>query len=255
MQNNGKLKVYFFDIGQGDSIFIETPSRKQILIDGGPSDKVIKELGGIMPFFDRSIDMVVATHPDADHITGLIYVLKKYNVDYILTSGVNGDTDFAESLLGSIAKEKSNGAQEIIARRGQEYDFGDGVRLLVLFPDRELSNVDTNDASIVCKLIYKDTSVLLTGDSPKGVEKYLIALDRNILKSDILKLGHHGSKTSSDVSFLGFVAPRFAIVSAGKNNKYHHPHKSVIDLVTGMDIDIKSTAISGTIYFESNGKE
>jgi len=260
LQDTSELTVTFLDVGQGDSIFIESPSGVQVLVDGGPSGPlVLRRLGRVMPFYDRSIDMVVATHPDTDHIGGLVSVLKRYNIERILRPGVGHSAPAVDSLLLEIAKEKSAGATETLARRGQVYDLGLGeagrVELHILYPDREVSNVETNTASIVARLTYGDTSVMLTGDSPKAIEKYLVSLDAKGLQSDILKLGHHGSKTSSATSFLGFVQPQWAVVSAGKGNKYGHPHEEVMSKVRDFDVATLSTAERGTIIFKSNGKE
>ncbi len=260
VQDNSSLTVAFLDVGQGDSIFIESPSGVQVLIDGGPSGPLmLRRLSDVMPFYDRTIDMVVATHPDTDHIGGLIDVLKRFEVSQILRPGVGHDAPAIDSLLLEIAKEENSGAIETLARRGQVYDLGQGeagrVELHILFPDREVSDVESNLASVVARLVYGETSMLLTGDSPKAIEKYLVSLAGRDLKSDILKLGHHGSKTSSTESFLGFVSPQWAIVSAGANNRYGHPHKEVMDKVTRFKITPLSTAQRCTIIFKSNGVE
>ncbi len=252
------LTVAFLDVGQGDSIFIQSPGGVQVLIDGGSSSSVLRALSGIMPFYDRSIDMIIATHPDTDHVGGLIDILKRFDVKYIVRPGINHDTPGYEALLSNIKKEVDNGAQVMFARRGQIYDLGvdeNGTRatLRILFPDRDMPNVESNTGSIVAKLIYGQTSVLLTGDAPKAVERYLVELDGTELDSDILKLGHHGSKTSSDKLFVGFVSPKFAIVSSGVNNRYGHPNQEVIDTLNNLGIKIKNTADEGNLVFESDG--
>ena len=260
MQKDRVLTVTFLDVGQGDAIFIQSPSGVQALIDGGNSgQKVVRELSKILPFYDRSIDIVMATHPDTDHVGGLITVLKNYAVKHILRPGVGHDAPAIDSLLLEIAKEKNKGATEALARRGMVFDLGadtHGVRakLHILFPDREVNALESNTASIVARLVYGDTSLMLTGDSPKAIEKYLVSLDSTALKSGILKIGHHGSKTSTSEAFLGYVDPQWAIVSAGKDNSYGHPHKSVVDMVRRFGIAIKNTANDGSISFESDGR-
>ena len=159
----GVLTVSFLNIGQGDAIFIDAPSGRQVLIDGGPDRSVLRELGRILPWWDRSIDVVVATHPDADHISGLVDMLQRYRVENIFHPGVEKNTGPAESMLLSVASE---GARETIARRGQIIDLGSGAYIEILFPDRDVSSVETNTASIVARLVYGDTSFMLTGDSP-----------------------------------------------------------------------------------------
>ncbi|MCD5384434.1 MAG: MBL fold metallo-hydrolase [Candidatus Pacebacteria bacterium] len=259
LQDASTMTVAFLDVGQGDSIFIESPSGVQVLIDGGASNGVLRELSKVMPFYDRSINMVLATHPDTDHIGGLLSILKRYKVKYIARPGVAHDASAADSLLLEIAKEKNDGAVEMLARRGQVYDLGQGeagrVELHILFPDRDVSNVESNLASVVARLTYGETSVLLTGDSSKAIENYLVSLSGVELKSDILKLGHHGSNTSSAKSFLGYVDPQWGIISAGENNRYGHPHQDVMDRIGQFKIIPLSTAERGTIIFKSNGRE
>ena len=242
-----RLEVYFLDVGQGDAIFIETPSKKQILIDGGRNRKVLSELGKIMPFGDRSIDVVIATHPDADHIGGLPEVASRYNIGIFLEPGVESQGELNQILHSRVAPK--------LARRGQVINFGDGARLRILFPDRDVSKWETNDASIVAKLEYGGSSFLFTGDSPISSENILLSLDAEILNSDVLKAGHHGSRTSTSLTFAEVVSPEYAIISAGKNNSYGHPHKEVMNILEKVGARIISTAEEGTIRFETDGVE
>ncbi len=249
--NAGTLAVSFLDVGQGDSIFIQSPSGAQVLIDGGPDRSVLRQLGQVMPWWDRTIDMVVATHPDADHISGLVDVLQRYRVSYILEPGVRGDTPQAESMLHAVAKEN---AVYMHARRGQVIDLGDDSRLEILFPDRDVSGLETNTASIVARLVYGEASFMLTGDSPDSIEKYLVQLDSSGLKSDVLKAGHHGSKTSSSLLFVGFVSPEYAVFSRGCDNAYGHPHQYVIDLFERFKTKKLDTCEDGRVTFVSDGE-
>jgi competence protein ComEC len=244
------LVVTFFDVGQGDATFIETPSGRRILIDGGPDRSVLRELSKAMPWWDRSIDVVIATHPDADHISGLIDVLQRYDVAYILEPGVVHDTPQAESLLSLVANE---GAERFLARRGQYIDFGDGVRLEVLFPDREVTRLETNTASIVSRLSYGDTSFLFTGDAPESIESYLVALHGPDLDTDVLKTAHHGSRTSTSLSFVGFASPDYAVISRGCDNSYGHPHQEVLDTFAWLDVMVVDTCTEGNVTFSSDG--
>lgn len=245
------LKVSFLDIGQGDAIFIEAPNGNQVLIDGGSNRKVLKELGKVMPFYDRTIDAVIATHPDKDHIGGLIEVLKNYRTDFVMEPGVSSDTGAYQELEKTISDKK---LPRILARRGMSLNLGDGARLNILFPDRNTDEWETNIASIVAKLTYGNNSFLLTGDSPIAIEKYLAMIDGRGLKSDVLKAGHHGSKTSTSESFAGLVSPEYAIISAGKNNRYGHPHKEVLDIFEKIKATILKTYEQGTISFSSDGE-
>ncbi|MBI4093401.1 MBL fold metallo-hydrolase, partial [Candidatus Kaiserbacteria bacterium] len=236
--------------GQGDAIFIDAPSGRQVLMDGGPDRSVLRELGKVMPWWDRSIDVVIATHPDADHISGLVDVLQRYRVEYVFQPGVEKNTGPAESMLLSVAKE---GAQEIYARRGQIIDLGVGAYLEILFPDRDVSDVETNTASIVARLVYGETAFMLTGDSPQAIEEYLVRLDSSKLQSTVLKAGHHGSRTSSSPLFLGFVNPNFVVFSRGCENRYGHPHEEVVELFTRLEIPTFDTCTEGRISFISDG--
>jgi competence protein ComEC len=250
-EKQDELTVSFLDVGQGDSIFIESPSGGQLLIDGGPDRSVLRELGKQMKWYDRHIDVVIATHPDTDHVAGLFDVLKRYDVDYIFRPGIKHDAQAAQSLLKEIANED---AEEFLARRGQRIDLGDDVRLEILFPDRDVSDVETNTGSIVARLIYGETSFLFTGDSPQAIEKYLASIDGKNLKSDVLKVGHHGSKTSSATDFLGFVSPKYGVLSRGCDNRYGHPHQEVLDELERFEIEVADTCEDGTITYVSDGQ-
>jgi competence protein ComEC len=249
------LRVSFLDVGQGDAIFIESPTGTQVLIDGGKGSVVLARLKREMDFFDKDIDMVVATHPDQDHIEGLIYVLKRYKIHTILMTENEGDTPVAEEFLRMAEDE---GARVLYARRGQVFDLGSGdagsTTLSILFPDRDPSLFESNTASIVSRLVYGESEYLLTGDSPKEVETYLVDREMSTLMSDVLKLGHHGSRTSSSEIFVSAVSPHYAIISAGRDNSYGHPHKEVVDLLVKHNIIQKSTADLGSVISETDGK-
>lgn len=250
-KNDNKLTVAFLDIGQGDAIFIEAPNGNQILIDGGPNKSVLRELNKIMPFYDRSIDVIVATHPDKDHIGGLPEIIDRYSIDFILESGAKNDTGVSLAFENAILQ---NQIKQIFAKRGMRVNLGRGVFLNILFPDRGVGDVESNTASIVAQLVYGNTKFMLTGDSPKTIEEYLVITDGEKLKSDVLKVGHHGSKTSSSEIFLGFVSPKYSVISAGVGNSYGHPHKEVIDILNQFASNILNTQNSGTIIFKSDGE-
>lgn len=250
----GVLTVAFLDVGQGDSIYIETPSGRQALIDGGADAHVLSALGSVMPWHDRSIDLVLATHPDKDHVGGLAAVIDKYDVSHVVWNGAEHDTKTYQNFLDAVAEEETRGAEMIVARRGQRFALDTGVFLDILFPDHDPNGWETNDGSIVLILTSGNNRFLLTGDAPQSVEKYLVGIDGTHLPADVLKLGHHGSKTSSAEIFLAAVSPEYAVVSAGKDNQYGHPHQEVIDRVKNMGIPIFSTAESGTIMFTSDGE-
>ena len=232
-KENRFLKIDFFDVGQGDAIFIETMANQQILIDGGPDLTILEKLGKEMPFWDRYIDLIVLTHPEHDHINGLIEVIKRYKVGRILTNGIVRDTaEYKE--WKKIIKEKN--IPIYIAQAGELISLDNNIKLFVLYPFENLlgkTSKKTNNTSIVIQLIYKDFELLLTGDIEKEVEQKLINSGID-LKSDILKVPHHGSKTSSTKDFIKAVSPVIAIIQAGKDNPYGHPHESVLKTLSNI---------------------
>ena len=245
------LTVAFLDIGQGDAIFIESPGGAQILIDGGPDRAVLAALGSMMPVYDRSIDLVLATHPDADHIGGLPDVLELFDVNAIVENG--GSSETATFGAWQRAGDAEPGASQIGALRGMAIALDKETRLTILFPDRDISTAESNDGSIVARLDYGATSFLFTGDAPQSVEKYLVRLDAASLDVDVLKAGHHGSKTSTSAEFLAATTPEYAIISAGKDNRYGHPHQEVLAALAKAGIETLRTDELGTIVFESDG--
>jgi len=244
------LQVHFFDVGQGDAAFIETPSGVQVLVDGGRDNRALEELGKVMSFFDRDIDMIIGTHPDLDHIGGLIPILKRYTVHRILTTENKGESNAA--LLYDKLKH-DEGAEIFYARRGQEFILDASTTLRILFPETNPEEMESNTSSIVFQLIFDNTSFMFTGDSPKSIEEYLVLTEGEYLKSDVLKVGHHGSRTSTSDLFLDEVQPEFAIISAAKDNSYVHPHVEVTDLLFNTRVQTLETAEEGTITLLSDG--
>lgn len=247
-----ELRVDFLDVGQGDAVLITTPSGNQILIDAGPNKAVLRELSKVMPFYDRSIDVIMESHPDSDHIAGFIDVLERYEVGMVMKSGVESDSAVYKKLENLIAEKN---IKNVLARKGMKIGLGDGAEIDILFPDRDVAGMDTNDASIIMKLQYGNKSFLFTGDSPAKMEKYLISLDGKNLDSDVLKVGHHGSKTSSSEEFLGYVSPEYAVISASKDNKYGHPHQEVLDRLQKFGINILRTDEMETIKIKTDGEK
>ncbi len=260
------------NIGQGDAIYIEAPNGNQVVVDGGPDAKILHELGALMPWYDKSIDMLVITNPDKDHIAGFVDVLKRFSVKYLLEPGTENG-----SLVNNEVERlaKADGVKEMLARRGMQIflDENAGVKLIILFPDRDVSKETSNDGSIVMRLTYGDTEVMLTGDATQKVESHLLSLASSFsnptasptsptdlpdlrLESDILKVGHHGSRTSTSEAFVRAVAPRFAAISCGLDNKYGHPHQETLDTLSSANPPIKifRTDQDGTIIFKSDGK-
>ncbi len=248
------LEVCFFDVGQGDSIFIESQQGRQILIDGGPDNSVIKKLESKMFFWDRTIDLVVLTHPDKDHLFGLIEVLKRYKVKNILWTGVNSDSALFQEWQKAVEKE---GAKIWIAEKGLGIKMSDSQTLETLYPfdsleGRAVSNL--NDTSIVLILDSNGEKVLLTGDASSQTENLLIENNAPI-SADILKVAHHGSKYSSSDDFLKAVNPSVAVISVGENNSYGHPSPEVLARLEDSGINILQTSKQKDICFIQNKKE
>lgn len=248
---DGKLTVAFLDIGQGDAIFIESPTGTQMMIDGGPGAIVLRELGEAMPFYDRSIDLLLISNPDADHIAGFIDILRSFRVNAVVEPGTVGASSDYRAFEELIKEEE---ARRIVARRGQILHLGGGAYFEILFPDRDVSGLDTNDGSIVGKLVYGNTSFLFLGDAPEAIEKYLSYVDKKRLDVDVLKVGHHGSKTSTGDALLGFASPAMAVISAGRENRYGHPHAEVLERLKQFEVETLGTYEQGRIILESDGE-
>ncbi len=256
LQLDGNLQVVFFDVGQGEAIFMETPEGHQILIDGGPSKKILTKLASEIPFWDRTLDLVILSHPEKDHLAGLNYVLRRYKVENILWNGVEKDTKTFEYWKENLEKEKQKEkAREIIARRGQKIRAGN-VQMFILYPFQNLRGKeykDSNDTSIVVKLVFGETSFLFTGDATQKTENQLLA-EKVGIDSDVLKVGHHGSKTSTSRKFLKEVSPEIAVISCGKNNPYDHPHQNVLKNLEEFAIKVLRTDQQGDIKIFSDGE-
>ena len=252
-ENSGFLKVVFFDVGQGDAILVETPKGTQILIDGGPSSAIVGKLGQELPFFDRSIDLVLSTHPDSDHLAGLVDVLKSYDVVSFGWSGVKSSSAESQELDRQM---EVNEIKRVVLARGTRISVGKNLSLLVLAPlesfeGREVK--DYNTSSLVLKMNYGQECFLFTGDAPVSVEKKL-ALAEDSLVCRVLKVGHHGSKTSTSELFLEKAEPRVAVIQVGKDNKYGHPSPEVLERLQNHGIKVLRTDQAGDIRIFSDGQ-
>lgn len=247
----GYLTVRFLDVGQGDAIHVMTPDGYELLIDGGPSVGVLRPLEAGRPFFDRSIDVVLATHPDTDHVAGLVDVLERYEVDWLL--GTNASSTAPAAVAFAKAARQEAARQEIVTA-GQVLQLGAATTVRIFSPHGDTSHWPSNASSIIVQVVYGDTAFLLTGDAPRAIEEYLVAQYGTALRSDVLKLGHHGSDTSTSKQLLATVQPAYAVVSAGKNNRYGHPHKEVVRRVREQGAALLQTADQGSIVFYSDGQ-
>ncbi len=255
------LTVIFLDVGQGDAIFIEAPNGNQILIDGGATSAVVREISKFMLFYDRTINMIISSHSDLDHIGGFPEIFKRYKIEKYATSDKN---DSADLYLELEKLNESERADRIFLKSGDRIilDEEAGIYLDVLWPIDANSIEDNNDTSVVLKLVFNNTSFLLTGDVSKSVETEIISyftnkenITANIsIKSDVLKVGHHGSKTSTAIDFLEIVSPEYSIISAGADNKFGHPNKEVLDLLSDKKTKVLETSTLGSIVFKSDGE-
>ena len=252
-KKDGLLKIYFFDVGQGDAIFIEAPNGNQVLIDGGPDNAVLQKLGETMPFYDKSIDMIVLSHPHIDHVGGLIDVLDRYDVGKIVEAREDYNSSEFDAWRQAVREESAN---EIEAITGKEIDLGNGATLTLLHPfESVVGMITTNphDDVVAAILKYSEFNVLLTGDMEAKVERRLI-MNGNNLDADILKIGHHGSKTSTTEEFLHEVSPRIAIIQVGAKNKYGHPTLEVLNRLENFGIKYYRTDTDGDIDVVSDGQ-
>ena len=247
------LEVTFFDVGQGDAVFITTPKGHQILIDGGPDSIILEKLANEMPFWDGTIDLIVLTHPHADHLKGLIDVLERYKVENIIWTGINYDSQLYQQWQRMIEKE---GTEIHIAKAGQRIISSNAI-LEILHPlesleGLEIKNLDNTSVSV--KLIFRENSFLFTGDAYQEIELDLMEKLQEKLKSDVLKVGHHGSRTSSAREFIEQVLPETAVISVGRDNKYGHPHQEVLDAFDKYGITVLRTDQTGDIKIFSDGE-
>jgi competence protein ComEC len=253
---SGKLSVSILDVGQGDSILITSPSGQHILIDGGPSpERVCLELGKAIPYWERTLELVVLTHPHDDHVTGLVEVLRRYNVKRVLYPDLDYHAVVYDEWLDLI-DEKNIPCTS--AQVGQVIDLGGGATLELLHPPLEFlegteSDIDNN--GVITRLEMGEVSFLLTADHFEDGERYILRQGVE-LRSTVLKVGHHGSDTSTCHQFLAAVDPEAAVISVGANNPYGHPSDEVIARLSERlgDDRVYFTSESGTITFTTDGK-
>ncbi|HNX10636.1 MAG TPA: MBL fold metallo-hydrolase [bacterium] len=248
-QNTPGLEVSFFSVGQGDAIFIETPSGKQILIDGGPSQKVLEKLGSAMDLTDNYIDLVILTHPHDDHVQGLVPVLERYQVGELIYNGTAAANQNYEYLLKTA---KNKGIPTIIANQPSTINLEENCALRIIYPLTDLSGQSLkkiNDGSIATRLDCAGHSFLFMGDLEKKGESELLLTDID-LRAEFLKLGHHGSYTASSLGFLEAVSPNLAIISVGLDNSYNLPATSTLESLNNLGIDYWRTDKQGDLIIE-----
>lgn len=276
---DGKLHIVFCDVGQGDAIYIKTPKGNDILVDGGPDEKVLGCLSSHMPFWDRNLEMVVLSHPQADHLTGLISVASRYGLSYFVTSPVGNTTLGYKKLVDLI---KNNNVRVKNVYTGEIIDFGDGVVFKVVWPEEkwakskvdlasgqnfesllqgingavlgaETIDKELNDFSTMILVQMNEFDALLSGDGDSRIDDMVLA-DNLFPKIEVLKVPHHGSKTAMTDKFLQTISPNLAVISVGKDNKYGHPRSETIEQIKIIGSKILRTDQSGEIEVVSDGK-
>ncbi|MDD5172528.1 MAG: MBL fold metallo-hydrolase [Patescibacteria group bacterium] len=248
----GSLKVVFFDVGQGDAVLIRDSHSRNILVDGGPDRNIIYHLDQYIPFYDREIDLMVSTHADLDHMTGLVETLRRYRVKKILDNGLKSSSAVGEE-WDRLIKEKKIFLQTIDAPLNIVWD--EQTILEFIWPWQDLTrdvNGDDNFASLVFKLKHGENDFLFTGDADKEVEKILTESDYD-LSAAVLKVGHHGSKYSSSLEFLKAVNPAYGVISVGENS-FGHPSLRVLSNLEEVGTKILRTDGKGDVVFVSNGE-
>jgi beta-lactamase superfamily II metal-dependent hydrolase len=256
IQPSQNLTIAFIDVGQGDSILVILPNTKTLLIDGGERESSGKVLATLQEHGLNHIDVVVTTHPHADHIGGLIDVIKNVDVGQVLDSGQVHTTQTFEDFLDAI-DTKQIPLKSV--REGESINFDPTVKIGVLNPPATLpdgvdNQAEFNDNSVVLKLTYGEFSALLTGDMQETNEARLVSKNVTALDAEVLKVGHHGSRTSSSSSFLNAVTPEIAIISLGAGNSYGHPHQEALDRLSVAGTEqMFRTDVDGTITLTTNG--
>jgi competence protein ComEC len=256
-QPDGYLHIHFLDVGQGDGILIETPSGRQVLVDGGRDPQLLfNELGEAMPFWDRSLDLLLLTHADADHMDAQLAVPARYSVAGVVASAVTLEAEDGQPWAAAMAAAKVPIA---VQGAGGWLDLGDGAALWILWPPPPAAAMqagiaadDKNEHSLVALLVYGELRLLLTGDAGLPTERALLQANAP-LGAGVLKVGHHGSNTSTGPDFVNAVNPAIAIIQVGKNNGYDHPHATVLDTLAGRTV--LRTDDYGQIHLWSDGQK
>jgi len=246
--NSRLLEVSFLNIGQGDFCLIRTPNHHTIIVDGGPDPKTsLSKLSEKLPFYDRSIDLVILTHSHSDHLNGLIDIIKDFKVGAVLITGALADQEMYKTFLQTI---QDKDIDLLFADSSKDFYFDDEVYLDILYPFTNQKNKkykNINNSSVFFNLHYKENEILFTGDLEEDVHPFL-AKYKDKLKTDILKLSHHGSKNGTTKLLLEKTKPSIGVLSYGLNNKFNHPHIEAVDLLDQFDIDICRTVDGDCIY-------
>lgn len=246
---DGRLHVSFMNVGQGDATLIRTPRGKNILVDAGPGNNIADVLPGELPFFDRKLDLIVLSHPHKDHLDGFLTVLREYEVDAVLLTGVKTDLPEYHSFVEGIHDKV-----RLIAVADRDYVVEPGLSFDILSPLAELNSTEVqssklNPTSVVFRLDYGATRILFTGDIDAFVEDRILATGVDV-RSTVLKVAHHGSKYSSTKRFVTQVDPEVAVISAAQGNRFGHPHAQTLKTFDELNVQVYRTDTFGTLRTE-----
>ena len=245
-----QLTLSFLDVGQGDAILIQTPEYKNILIDAGPDGKVVEELSQKLNFFNQKIDLFILTHPDLDHYGGIMDAFQKYPIKKVMITGISGTSKLYSAFISEL---RERDVPIIYPNSDEDIQISQHAYLDILYPfegqsliGQEVKNKNDTSISLIIRDGEGNPLVLLTGDGEEDEEIELL-LSGQDLQAPIFKLGHHGSKTSNTQGILSAVSAQTFVVSAGKDNKFGHPHEEVLARLA--DEEVRSTAEEGTLTF------
>ncbi len=254
LNNNANFKnkmiIHYIDVGQGDCILIQV-NNKNLLIDSGPSTNRKYLLNYLKKINIKKFDYIIATHPHDDHIGNMDTIIKRYNVEKFYSPKVTTSSDTFDSLLSALVDK--NLKINVLKKGTNQINLGKNANLKVLSPSKDFTSDNLNNYSPIIKINFLNNSFLFTGDAETSDEN-LVLFENNDLKADVLKVGHHGSSTSTSLDFLNSVDPSVAIISVGKNNSYGHPSQKVLSLLDESNIKTLRTDISGNIIVISDGK-
>lgn len=245
------LVVHYIDVGQGDSILIQT-KEKNMLIDSGPNDSIRKLSSYLNSLHIKKLDYVIATHPHEDHIGNMDYILKKYTVTTFMAPKVTTNSSYFNDMITELKHKNMNISTIRFGNKNTNINLGDNIKVEVLGPVKDKYE-KLNNYSAVIRISYNNTSFLFTGDCEKEEENDILKNNTNI-HSDVLKVGHHGSSTSTTKDFLDAVSPKIAVISVGKDNSYNHPSSSTLSTLKKYGCTIYRTDKDGNITLKSDGE-
>ena len=246
------MEVHYINVGQGDSILVRV-NNKNMLIDSGPKDSRQNLLNYLNSLDINTIDYLIATHPHEDHIGNMNAIIKKYTVNNFFSPKVSTSSKTFELMIESLKNKDMK--INILNTNTNSLDLGENTKITVLSPLEDENFDNLNNYSAMIKIEYGETSFLFTGDCEKLIENNVLSRSKNLLKSHVLKLGHHGSSTSSSEEFLCAVNPSLAIITSGKDNSFGHPHLETLNLLKKHDINFFNTAYDNTIILISDGNK